>query len=140
MLLRKTKGQEACKDSIGNIQVLAWDFTNTHPGDSVNNQIYYTRDLPSKSKGKLKVNISNVPNGNYALEIYKVGYRNNDAYSSYLTMGKPSQLNKQQVEQIKKNGGSPVSREFITIKDGKPFLKEMALHENDVFLLNFIRL
>ena len=41
-----------CKDSNCNIQALVWDFTNTHPGDSVNNQVYYIRDLPSKSKGK----------------------------------------------------------------------------------------
>ncbi|MFB6456921.1 glycoside hydrolase [Chitinophaga sp. Hz27] len=130
-----------CKDSVGNIQVLAWDFTNTHPGDSVHNQDYYVRDLPAFSKGKLKVSIANVPEGNYALEIYKVGYRNNDAYTSYLSLGKPAQLNKQQVEQIKKqNDGAPVSREMVAVKAGLPFTKELDIRENDVFLLNIIRL
>lgn len=130
-----------CKDAAGNIQVLAWDFTNTHPGDSVHNQNYYIRDLPSKSKGKLKINITNVPSGMYALEVYKVGYRNNDAYSTYLSMGRPAQLNRQQVEQIKKqNDGSPISREIITIKDGTPFSKELDLRENDVCFLNLVKL
>ena len=130
-----------CKDSKGNIQVLAWDFTNTHPGDSVNNQVYYIRDLPSKSKGKLKINISKVPEGTYALELYKVGYHANDAYSTYLSLGRPSQLSKIQVEQIKKlNDGSPVSSEIIKIKNGTPFWKELDIRENDVFFLNLIKL
>jgi len=130
-----------CKDAKGNIQVLAWDFTNTHPGDSVNNQVYYVRDLPSKSKGKLKINIDNVPQGTYALEVYKVGYRSNDAFSTYLSLGKPSQLTKIQVEQIKKqNDGSPVSKEIITIKAGSPFSRELDLRENDVYFVNLIKL
>jgi len=130
-----------CKDSIVNIQALAWYFTNTHPGDSVNIQVYYIRDLPSKPKGKITINISNVPEGIYALEVYKVGYRSNDAYSSYLSLGKPSQLTKIQVEQIKKqNDGSPVSKEIVTIKAGTPFSRELEIRENDVFFLNLIKL
>ncbi len=139
-LMNKDSNSWACKDSSGNIQVLAWDFTNTLP-DSVNNQQYYIRDLPSKSKGKLKINIENVPEGMYAVEVYKVGYRSNDAYATFLSMGKPAQLNKQQVEEIKKqNDGSPVSREFITVKEGQPFLKELDLRENDVYFVKLIKL
>jgi xylan 1,4-beta-xylosidase len=131
----------ATKDSKGNIQVLAYDFTHTHPGDSVNNQVYYIRDLPSKSKGKLKINISNVPEGKYALEVYKVGYRCNDAYTSYYDLGRPSQLTKTQVEQIKKqNDGSPVLKEIVTIKAKTAFFKELDIRENDVFLLNLTKL
>jgi xylan 1,4-beta-xylosidase len=45
----------ACKNSKGDIQVLFWDFTNTHPGDSVNNQEYYIHDLPATSIRKDKI-------------------------------------------------------------------------------------
>ena len=100
------------KNSRGDMQVLLWDFTYTLP-DSTNNQKYYIKDLPSKSKGKVKINLTNVPAGKYKLEIYKVGYRVNDAYTSYLDMGKPAQLTKQQVEKLKrKNNGAPVVREI----------------------------
>ena len=130
-----------CKNAKGNVQLLLWDFTNTHPGDSVNNQAYYIRDLPAKSKGKVKVNISGIPEGTYSFEIYKVGYHVNDAYSTYLAMGKPKQLTKQQVEQIKKsNDGSPVSMEKVTLKANEVFSKELEISENDVFLLNMIKL
>ena len=140
-LQNKDSSSWICKDSTGNVQALIWDFTNTHPGDSVNNQVYYIKDLPSKSKGKFKINIAQVPEGKYTLEVYKVGYRSNDAYSTYLSMGKPAQLSKQQVDQIKRlNDGSPVSKEIITVKNGIPFSKELDLRENDVYFLNLIKL
>lgn len=130
-----------CKDSKGNMQVLAWDFTYSRPKDSINNQVYYIRDLPSKSKGKLKINISKVPEGSYSVEVYKVGYRCNDAYTSYYDLGRPSQLTKVQVEQIKKqNDGSPVSKEVIKIKAGTSFAKELDLRENDVYFVNLVKL
>jgi xylan 1,4-beta-xylosidase len=130
-----------CKDSKGNIQVLAWDFTYTRPKDSVNNQVYYIRDLPSKSKGKLNINISKIPEGNYSLEVYKVGYRCNDAYTSYYDLGRPSQLTKLQVEEIKKqNDGSPILKEIIKIDNSIPFSKMLDIRENDIFFLNLIKL
>ena len=82
-----------------------------------------------------------MPQGTYSLEVYKVGYRSNDAYSTYLSLGKPSQLTKIQVEQIKKqNDGSPVSKEIITIKAGIPFSRELEMRENDVYFVNLIKL
>lgn len=129
-----------CKDDHGNIQAVLWDFTNTHPGDSVNNQVYYSKDLPSKPKPKLKINIANVPAGMYGLEIYKVGYKVNDAHSGYIAMGRPAQLSKSQVEHLKKqNDGSPVVKEIINIKPGSPFTRELDIRENDVFLVKLIK-
>jgi len=131
----------ACKGNNGGIQLLCWDFTNTHPGDSVNNQVYYAKDQPARSKGKLKVNFTHVPTGKYTLEMYKVGYHVNDPYSVYLEMGKPKQLNRQQVDELRRhNDGSPVSTEIIEVKPDESFLKELDIRENDVFLLNLIRL
>jgi len=139
-LMNSDASSWACKDGKGNVQILLWDFTNTHPGDSVNNQVYYIRDLPAKSKGKVKINISEIPSGSYVVEIYKVGYRVNDPYTTYFDMGKPGQLTKEQVQKIKKlNDGSVFSSEKIKVKSGEPFLKEMEIRENDVFLITMTK-
>jgi Beta-xylosidase len=128
-----------CKDEHGGVQVLLWDFTNTLP-DSANNQAYYIKDLPAKSKGKAKISLSNMPEGTYGLAIYKVGYRVNDAYTGYVDMGRPSQLNRQQVEILKKqNDGAPVLTDVINIKADGRYLKELDLRENDVYLLKVIK-
>jgi len=114
-----------------------WDFTRTLP-DSTNNQNYYIKDLPAKAKGKIKIDLTNVPAGKYKMEIYKVGYRENDVYTSYLDMGKPDQLNKQQVEKLKsKNNGAPVVTEIISVTNN--FTKELELRENDVLFINLIK-
>ena len=129
-----------CKDANGNVQVLLWDYTHTLPADSVNNQAYYIRDLPANSKGKVRIDLSGMAQGKYKLEIYRVGYKSNDAYSSYLAMGRPDQLTKAQVEQIKKqNDGSPMAIENIQIKNNQSFVKELDLCENDVYFLKIIK-
>jgi xylan 1,4-beta-xylosidase len=140
-LINDDKMSWVSKDEAGNIQALAWDYTYTLPQDSINNQTYYVRDLPSNPKGKIKFNLSNVPTGTYAMEIYKVGYRSNDAFTTYYDLGKPDQLTKTQVEMIKRlNDGSPVIKEIVKIKDGVSFSKELDIRENDVYFLNFIKL
>lgn len=130
-----------CKDSIGGLQVLAWDFTNTHPGDSVQNQVYYLKDLPAKSKPNLKLSVRNMPTGAYVLEAYKVGYRTNDAYTAYIAMGRPDQLSKQQVDQLKKlSDGSPFHKEVVQIETGKDFSYTVPMRENDVVFVRLVRL
>ncbi|HEX5111272.1 MAG TPA: hypothetical protein VFV79_00385, partial [Saprospiraceae bacterium] len=64
-LVNDDRGSWVCKDSTGNLQALIWDFTIPHPGDSVNNQEYFIQDLPSKTKGKVKINIEKIPAGVY---------------------------------------------------------------------------
>ena len=130
----------ACKDEEGNVQILLWDFTYTLP-DSINNQDYYIKDLPAKLKGNMKINISEIPEGKYLVKTYQVGYRVNDAYTTYYDMGKPNQLTSEQVQKIKElSDGSAISSEEIILEKGTPFQKELEIRENDVFLLTLIKL
>jgi xylan 1,4-beta-xylosidase len=139
-LKNQDKRSWACKNSNGGVQLLFWDFTHTHPGDTVNNQSYYIRNLPSKPKGTAKIELSGLPKGKYQLEVYKVGYNENDAYTTYLGLKKPSQLNIQQVNEIKeKNNGAPVSTELIKIDSNGKFTRDISINENDVYLLNLMR-
>lgn len=139
-LVNQDSSSWACKDSKGNIQVLLWDFTPTYPVDSVNNQVYYKRDLPSRSKGKVKLNINHLPAAEYQLLVYKIGYRTNDPYATYMDMGSPDQLTRQQVEQIKKsNDGSPVFKTRVDVQNNGPFIYELDLRENDVILVSLLK-
>jgi len=124
-----------CKNNHGEVQVLLWDCTYTLP-DSTNNQSYYIRDLPARSKGTVQLALKGMGKGNYTLELYKIGYKVNDAYSTYLSMNKPSQLSKQQVSQInQQNNGAPISKEKIQVGTEGFFKKEIQMQENDVYLL-----
>lgn len=130
-----------CKDPNGNVQALLWDFTNTHPGDSVHNQVYYVQDLPAKSKQKVNISLNNLPGGRYAMEIYKVGYRSNDSHTTYISMGRPEQLSKEQVKTIKDlNDGAPFYKDIVQINSGKTFSHQLEIRENDVILLKLTKL
>ncbi|MDR6339790.1 xylan 1,4-beta-xylosidase [Filimonas zeae] len=140
-LVNKDPSSWVCKDQQGNLQALVWDYTYTQTDVEVNNQSLYIRDLPAKTKGKLNINIANVPEGKYALELYKVGYRANDAYTTYLDMGKPAGLSKEQVAQIKNiNNGKAFHKEIVTVKNKEAFVKELDIRANDVFLLQLNKL
>ncbi|SNR31086.1 GH39 family glycosyl hydrolase [Lutibacter flavus] len=139
--LKKTDTSSwASKKSNGDIQLLFWDFTNTHPGDSELNQTYYLKDLPAQSKGIVKLEVTGLKKGKYTLEIYKVGYKVNDVYSDYLAMDKPNQLTKQQVNKLKQqNNGTPIISETLKIDSKGIYVKDINMNENDVFLFNFIK-
>jgi xylan 1,4-beta-xylosidase len=129
----------ATKNAKGNVQVLFWDFTYTLP-DATNNQQYYIKDLPSKPKGSVKIEVAGLQKGKYTLEIYKVGYKVNDVFTDYLGMNKPNQLTLQQVNTLKqKNDGVPIATEKVTIDSKGIYSKDFNINENDVLLLNFVK-
>lgn len=128
------------KDALGGIQALFWDFTPIAPPEGVNDQVFYKGNLPSKSKGKAKLEIAGVPEGTYLLQLFRTGYRVNDAYTTYLEAGSPSQLSTRQVRAIQQaNDGSPSLTEVIKI-DGGRLAREFDLRENDVFLVTLTKL
>lgn len=130
----------ATKNTKGDVQLLFWDFTYTLPDTSINNQQYYIKDLPSKPKGTVKIEVSGLQKGTYKLEIYKVGYKVNDVFTDYLGMNKPNQFTKQQVNRLKeKNNGAPIATEMVTIDAKGIFSKDFKMNENDVLLLNFVK-
>ncbi|WP_456313429.1 GH39 family glycosyl hydrolase [Pseudomonas shirazensis] len=139
-LQNKDTSSWATKNEKGDVQLLFWDFTNTHPGDKVWNQTYYVQDLPSKSKGTLKIEVEGLKKGKYTLEIYKVGYKVNDVYADYLALGKPSQLTREQVKNLKeKNNGNLIATEKVTITANGVFSKDFKINENDVVMFNFVK-
>lgn len=125
-----------CADDSGGVQVLIWDFTNTHPGKQIHNQEFYRRDLPSRPKNTITLDLGHVPRGRYTVETYKIGYRVNDAYDTYRDLGSPAQLTKEQVTKIKsRNSGAPLETRTVKIGRNGKFEQQFDLRENDVVLI-----
>jgi xylan 1,4-beta-xylosidase len=127
----------ASKDSKGNITLLFWNFTITHPGDSVNDQTYYKRDLPSKDIAPAQLVIKSLKPGAYKISVYKIGYRKNDAFTIYHDMGLPSQLTKQQVNAIKQaSTGNAATVYDVNVSAGGEIKKTLPMRENDVYFVS----
>jgi xylan 1,4-beta-xylosidase len=81
------------------------------------------------------VDLTNVPAGTYLEQVYRIGYRQNDAYTTYLDLGAPSQLTKAQVSAISSAAsGEPVESRVITVTDGR-FQFQSPLWANEVCLI-----
>jgi xylan 1,4-beta-xylosidase len=130
-----------CRDKNGSVQALFWDFTITHPGPSVINQVYYVGDHPPKSKGTLQLKFSRLHSGAYQFVVYKVGYRVNDVQAAWRDMGSPSQLTRAQVQTLRTaSSGLPIIDEKVVIGDDGLFVRDFELRENDVWLVELQRL
>lgn len=130
----------ACKNEQDEWQLLFWDFTNTHPYDSTNNQAYYNKDLPARSKGTVLAQFEHLSAGKYRLLAYKTGYRANDAYTAYLDMGAPHQLTRRQVAALQQQtNNAPVITKNITL-DGSVYSLPLPVRENDVWLVTLKRI
>jgi len=135
-LVNSDSASWVCKSKNGNIQALLWNFTITHPGDSVANQVYYKRDLPAKPVGKVQLKLQQVPIGTYRCKMYKTGYRVNDAYATYFDEGSPAQLSRANEKRIKSiNNGEPVSIQTVKIDESGKFDDEYEIRQNDVLLI-----
>jgi xylan 1,4-beta-xylosidase len=124
------------RDDKGGAQVLVWDFTITHPGESVINQSYYNQVLPSLPAAPVKVSLKNLAPGAYRLTASKVGFKSNDAYTAYIEMGAPAQLTKAQVAELKTvSDGSPFLVEMEDVGSAGSFERSFEMCQNDVILL-----
>jgi xylan 1,4-beta-xylosidase len=134
--LKNTDSQSfATTDKKGNVQLLLWDYTRTLP-DGVNNQQYYIKDLPPKDIGDVAVKMRGLKPGNYALKISTVGYKRNDAFTAYIGMGSPKQLDKNGVAALKSlTTGNPAERRTVHIGSDGQFSIKLPLRQNDVYLL-----
>ena len=125
----------AATDANGGVQALFWDFTNPIP-EKVNNQQFFVTDVKPKPKGKVLLRVENLKAGSYRVSVFRVGYRVNDPFADYFDLGSPSQLTRSQVAKIRKrNDGSAVNEETITVQRGQVFSREYAVRENDVYLV-----
>ena len=89
----------------------------------------------SKDGGAKWMKIAGLPNGDYALAVYRTGYMQNDAYTSYLHMGSPSQLTRAQVAALQQSAsGAPSETRTVTIRN-HVFEQHFEMHQNDAVLV-----
>lgn len=120
--------------SKNGVQILFWNFTP--PMTTESNQVFYKKELTAKDFGKVQIIISDIPIGNYQMNVYQIGYQVNDVYTSYLKMGSPRDLKREHVKELNdKNNGQAIETSQIRIYNKQPFTKELNARENDVFMI-----
>ena len=127
-----------CTSSDGSVQALVWDCTVSETG-KLFNQGYFISPRPSATVSPVSLELSGIKNGKYRLEIYKVGYKENDPFTRYLEMGRPQHTSIQQEKELAGYSlGLPVSTSVITITNGK-FNRQLPLRENDIVFVKLVK-
>jgi xylan 1,4-beta-xylosidase len=126
-----------CKDDRGGYQILFWDLTHPIQGrvnGPVSDQEFFVKPLIAKEKDPVSVKLTNITAGKYKLTIYRIGYQHNDPYSKYLEMGRPTDLTREDVANLKAlSSGKPTSESVVTVDD--EFSTTLPMLENSVYLL-----
>jgi xylan 1,4-beta-xylosidase len=133
-LKNSDKDSWICSNDSGEVEALFWNLTMLDQ-QKTPNQIFYKRNLPPVKSYRTRLYIANLPSGEYMKEVYRIGYRQNDAYTAYLDMKAPDQLTLSQVKSLKEiSNGAPVSKEIVLIENGI-YDETFIVRENDVFFV-----
>jgi xylan 1,4-beta-xylosidase len=121
------------------VQALFWDFSPTAPSTGDDDQHFFKRDIPATPIKPVTLTLDHLPDGWYKLAAYRVGYEQNDAYTAYLHMGAPSQLTREQVEQLQTvASGEPAETRIVHIEHGA-FQQTFPLRTNDIYFVTLTR-
>ena len=87
------------RDKDGGVQVLAWDYQTPDMGDR-SNRTYFTKVQKTRDGKPLKIALKGMKPGSYTMQLYRTGFKANDAHTAYIEMGKPKNLAPAQVAKL----------------------------------------
>jgi xylan 1,4-beta-xylosidase len=116
------------------VQVLAWDYQAPDQGQK-SNRPFYTTVQPTRDGRPLTLALTGFKPGAYTMQVYRTGFKANDAHTAYLEMGKPKSLSAEQVAQLQAlTKDAPVTRRITVGKDGRANV-QVPMRVNDVVLV-----
>lgn len=126
------------RDAKGGVQVLAWDFQKPDQGDK-SNRPYYTTVQPTRDGTPLVLELKGMKPGSYTMQVYRTGFKANDAHTAYLEMGKPKSLTQSQVAQLQAlTVDKPETRQVKVAANGTASV-QVPMRVNDVVLVKIGR-
>ena len=116
------------------VAAVVWDWQQ--PVQAVSNRPYYGKIVPNKPSTPVAIAVKHLKPGHYHLDVYRTGYRANDAYSAYIDMGKPDSLTPAQLETL--NGLTrdlPETDKVVIVGKSGEAKVSLPMHTNDVVLV-----
>ncbi len=121
------------KSKDGSVQALVWDYSPVVPPKGQTDQSFYNLEQPTTDKGRLALEIAGMKDGRYRLDVYQIGYKQNDPFTAYVGMGSPNQLTRKQVSELNAvSTGAPSFTGEVSVKNGR-FTRDVPLRANDIF-------
>ena len=125
------------KDANG-VQVLAWDFQTPDMGKKTNRP-FFGAVQPTKNATPLKLSLKGMKPGTYNVQVYRTGFKANDAYTAYIEMGKPKTLAADQLAKLQAlTVDKPETRTVKVAANGTANV-QVPMRANDVVLVKIAK-
>lgn len=136
-LKNEDQNSYVCKDKLGNLQILCWDFKAQPDITYANN--FFDNGTNPESQGTISIHLKHAPNGNYKISLYQTGYQHNDPLNAYKEMGSPYNIDREQEKKLKEiSSGEPILQKIIQIKNGL-FNYQINVKSKDVYFLKLVK-
>jgi len=120
------------------VQVLAWDFQTPDMGDKTNRP-FFGAVQPTKNSAPLKIQLKGMKPGTYAVQIYRTGFKANDAYTSYIEMGKPKTLTADQLAKLQEQTQDKPQTKSVKVGANGTASLQVPMRANDVVLVKIAK-
>ncbi|MFS2022575.1 GH39 family glycosyl hydrolase [Massilia sp. CT11-137] len=125
------------KDANG-VQVLAWDFQTPDMGKKTNRP-FFGAVQPTKNATPLTLSLKGMKPGTYNVQVYRTGFKANDAYTAYIEMGKPKTLAADQLAKLQAlTVDKPETRTVKVAANGTANV-QVPMRVNDVVLVKIAK-
>ena len=119
------------------VQVLAW--RDVLPEQPVSNRPFFRQVRPAAEGPALALTLEGLTPGRYEARIRRTGFRQNDAYTAYLEMGRPTALTADQLAELQAlTADTPASQSLDVGADGKASLT-LPMRDHDVVMIELDR-
>jgi xylan 1,4-beta-xylosidase len=117
----------------GGVQALVWAFRQ--PVQAVSNRPFYGKVQPTHDVEPISLDLKGLKPGAYTVQVFRTGFKANDAYTAYLEMGAPKTLSQQQTTALQAlTTDKPETRALTIGKSGAASLP-VTMRANDVVLV-----
>jgi xylan 1,4-beta-xylosidase len=119
----------------GTVTAVVWDFEQ--PEQKVSNRPFYTRIVPNHPAAPVQLKLTHLaPGAAYHFQMYRTGFQANDAYSAYIEMGSPKDLNPDQVTRLNElTRDLPEKDQIVRSATDGVLQIDLPMNSNDILLI-----
>src|SRR5579859_541033 len=124
----------------GNYSAVVWDFEQ--PDQKLSNRSFYTKLVPSHAAPSVRLEFAHLPpRAVYSLNIYRTGYRRNDALTEYIEMGMPKDLTAAELARLQTaTSDLPEASKKVESGEDGTLGYTLPMNSNDVVLVTLSRI
>jgi xylan 1,4-beta-xylosidase len=117
----------------GGLMVLAWRWVL--PDQTISNRPFFRQVRPALAAEPLQVSLSGLAPGTYRASIRRTGFKQNDAYSAYVEMGRPAVLSADQLHTLEALTADRSTVQTVHIAEDGTGSLTVPMRDHDVVMM-----